>query len=146
MSVSWVDMQSDGQTMEGYLTQPSAAGRYPAVVVIQEIFGVNHHIRSVCDRLAGEGRFAEAVHLLLFRSIEDIEAKRPHAVKPALTSRDILELKGLPAAARLALSRLVSTVEWSFFGGRPVGAGDFATCRRAYEEFAFPDAWTDKPA
>ena len=101
---------------------------------------------SDADRLAGEGRFAEAVHLLLFRSIEDIDAKRPHAVKPALTSRDILDLKGLPAAARQALSRLVSTVEWSFFGGRPVGAADFATCRRAYEEFAFPDAWTDKTA
>jgi dienelactone hydrolase len=37
MAVSWVDMQSDGQTMEGYLTQPAAAGRYPAVIVIQEI-------------------------------------------------------------------------------------------------------------
>jgi hypothetical protein len=29
--VSWVDMQSDGQTMEGYLIQFSTAGRYPAV-------------------------------------------------------------------------------------------------------------------
>ena len=101
---------------------------------------------SDADRLAAEGRFAEAVHLLLFRSIEDLDAKRPHAVKPALTSRDILDLRGLPAVAREALSRLVSTVEWSFFGGRPVGAADFATCRRAYEEFAFPDAWMDKTA
>ena len=31
-----------------------------AVVVIQEIFGVNHHIRAVCDRLAGEGYVAIA--------------------------------------------------------------------------------------
>ena len=31
-----------------------------AVVVIQEIFGVNHHIRSVCDRLAGAGYVAIA--------------------------------------------------------------------------------------
>jgi carboxymethylenebutenolidase len=30
------------------------------VVVIQEIFGVNHHIRAVCDRLAGEGYVAIA--------------------------------------------------------------------------------------
>jgi hypothetical protein len=96
------------------------------------------------DRLAAEGRFAEAVHLLLFRSIEEIDAKRPHAVKPALTSRDILDLTGLPAVARKALSRLVATVEWSFFGGRPVEAQDFAACRRAYEEFAFPDACMEK--
>src|SRR5215510_12565802 len=94
---------------------------------------------SDADRLAAEGRFAEAVRLLLFRSIEDIDAKRPHAVKPALTSRDILDLTGLPAVARQALVRLVETVEWSFFGGRPVEAADFASCRRAYEEFAFPD-------
>ena len=99
---------------------------------------------SDADRLAAEGRFAEAVHLLLFRSIEDIDAKRPHAVKPALTSRDILDLTGLPAVARRALSRLVATVEWSFFGGRPVEAQDFAACRRAYEEFAFPDTWMEK--
>jgi carboxymethylenebutenolidase len=55
MPVSWVDMRSDGQTMEGYLTQPAAAGRYPAVVVIQEIWGVNSHIQSVTDRLPAQG-------------------------------------------------------------------------------------------
>ena len=31
-----------------------------AIVVIQEIFGVNHHIRAVCDRLANEGYIAIA--------------------------------------------------------------------------------------
>src|SRR5262249_53074914 len=30
------------------------------IVLIQEIFGVNHHIRAVCDRLAGEGYAAVA--------------------------------------------------------------------------------------
>jgi hypothetical protein len=99
---------------------------------------------SDADRLAAEGRYAEAIHLLLFRSIEEIDAKRPHAVKPALTSRDILDLQALPAVARQSLSRLVTAVEWSFFGGRPVGPADFSACRRAYEEFAFPDAWTEK--
>ena len=98
---------------------------------------------SDADRLAAEGRFAEAVHLLLFRSIEDLDTKRPNAVKPAFTSRDILDLRALPGAAREALSRLVATVEWSFFGGRPVDAGDFSACRRAYEEFAFSDSWAD---
>jgi carboxymethylenebutenolidase len=55
MSVNWVDMTVDGQTMEGYLTQPAEAGRYPAVVVIQEIWGVNSHIQSVTDRLPSQG-------------------------------------------------------------------------------------------
>ena len=99
---------------------------------------------SDADRLAAEGRFAEAVHLLLFRSIDDIEAKRPHAVKPAYTSRDILDLSALPMAARRALGSLVATVERSFFGGRGVDAAEFSACRRAYEEFAFADTWADK--
>ncbi len=99
---------------------------------------------SDADRLAAEGRYAEAIHLLLFRSIEEIDAKRPHAVKPALTSRDILDLQALPSVARQSLSRLVTAVEWSFFGGRSVGPADFSACRRAYEEFAFPESWAEK--
>src|ERR671924_1279646 len=55
MPVSWVDIKVDGQTMEGYLTQPARAGRYPAVVVGQEIWGVNSHIQSVTDRLPSQG-------------------------------------------------------------------------------------------
>lgn len=55
MPVSWVEMSVGGQPMEGYLTKPEAAGRYPAVVVIQEIWGVNSHIQSVTDRLPSQG-------------------------------------------------------------------------------------------
>ena len=98
------------------------------------------------DRLAAEGRFAEAIHLLLYRSLDDLDDRRPHTLKPALTSRDILNLKALPEAARRALGRLVETVEWSFFGGRTVDAKDFSECRRAYEEFAFAGTWTEKAA
>jgi len=42
-------------SMPGYLTRPTAPGVYPAVVVFQEIFGVNHHVRSIADRVAAEG-------------------------------------------------------------------------------------------
>jgi dienelactone hydrolase len=44
---------SDNFQLGGYRADPSGAPK-AAVVVIQEIFGVNHHIRAVCDRLAGE--------------------------------------------------------------------------------------------
>jgi carboxymethylenebutenolidase len=50
---------SDHFQLGGYRADPSAAPK-AAVVVIQEIFGVNHHIRSVCDRLAREGYVAVA--------------------------------------------------------------------------------------
>jgi carboxymethylenebutenolidase len=55
MPASWVDMNVGGQTMEGYLTQPEAQGRYPAVIIIQEIWGVNSHIQSVTERLPSLG-------------------------------------------------------------------------------------------
>jgi carboxymethylenebutenolidase len=55
MPAKWVDMQVEGQPMEGYLTQPEAEGRHPAVIVIQEVWGVNSHIQSVTDRLPSQG-------------------------------------------------------------------------------------------
>jgi len=50
---------SDGFEFGAYRADPAAAPK-GAIVVIQEIFGVNHHIRSVCDRLAKEGYVAVA--------------------------------------------------------------------------------------
>jgi hypothetical protein len=93
------------------------------------------------DRLAAAGRFADAVHLILFRSIEDIEGKRPDLIRPALTSRDIAGLEGVPQAVRRTFSQIAGVVERSFFGGRPVGADEFAACRKAYEGFAFAETW-----
>jgi carboxymethylenebutenolidase len=50
---------SDNFQFGAYRADPAGAPK-GAVVVIQEIFGVNHHIRSVCDRLAKEGYVAIA--------------------------------------------------------------------------------------
>jgi carboxymethylenebutenolidase len=50
---------SDGFKLGGYRADPTGKPK-AAIVVIQEIFGVNHHIRSVCDRLAAEGYVAIA--------------------------------------------------------------------------------------
>jgi carboxymethylenebutenolidase len=50
---------SDGFKLGAYRAEPSGSPK-GAIVVIQEIFGVNHHIRSVCDRIAAEGYVAIA--------------------------------------------------------------------------------------
>jgi Dienelactone hydrolase family len=44
-----------GQFSTGRLSCRARHRAEGGVVVIQEIFGVNHHIRAVCDRLAGGG-------------------------------------------------------------------------------------------
>jgi carboxymethylenebutenolidase len=47
--------------IDAYVARPGVArSGNPGIVVIQEVFGVNAHIRSVCDRLAAEGYVAIA--------------------------------------------------------------------------------------
>jgi carboxymethylenebutenolidase len=50
---------SDGK-MGAYVAQPKNGGNFPGVVVIQEAFGVNDHIKKVTDRIAAEGYVAIA--------------------------------------------------------------------------------------
>ena len=50
---------SDNFELGAYRADPAATPK-AAVVVIQEIFGVNHHIRAVCDRFAAQGYVAVA--------------------------------------------------------------------------------------
>lgn len=98
------------------------------------------------DRLAQEGRFREAAHLLLLRSIQDIDDQRPQLVRPALTTREIAELKQVPASARDCFGDIARTVEHSLFGGRDVTQQDFVRCRDAYQRFALPQIWHGEQA
>ncbi|WP_295844551.1 dienelactone hydrolase family protein [Tardiphaga sp.] len=50
---------ADKFELGAYRTTPAGTPK-GAVVVIQEIFGVNHHIRAVCDRFAEQGYVAVA--------------------------------------------------------------------------------------
>ena len=89
------------------------------------------------DALAASGRFAEAVHLLLFRSIEEVRKQRTGGVPQSLTAREIQSLSDLTERTRAALGPIISIVENSFFGGRPVDRDDWQNARRSYEDFAF---------
>ncbi len=53
-------VEGEAQPMPGYLAIPEGAGPFPAVIVIEEIFGVNGHIRDVTERVAREGYVAVA--------------------------------------------------------------------------------------
>ena len=53
----------DGETLMGYLARPEDGAPLPAVVVIQEWWGLNEHIEDVTRRLAGEGFVALAPDL-----------------------------------------------------------------------------------
>lgn len=59
----------------GFLARPKDAGKHPAVIVIQEIWGVVDHIKDVSRRLANEGYVALAVDLY-GRTISSLEEAR----------------------------------------------------------------------
>jgi carboxymethylenebutenolidase len=62
---------SDSHSLGAYRADPAGTPK-GGMVVIQEIFGVNQHIRAVCDRLASEGYVAVAP-ALFDRTQKDFE-------------------------------------------------------------------------
>lgn len=93
------------------------------------------------EALAARGRYEEAVHLLLQRSLEDIQRHRPRLLRPALTSREIAGSEWMPGIVRRAFAAMAAPVERSLFGGRSLARTDWEEARAAYGDFALPGAW-----
>ena len=65
----------DGQSATAYLVQPQAGSLAPAIVVIQEWWGLNHQIKEVAQRLAQQGYQALVPDLYKGKiALEDNEA------------------------------------------------------------------------
>ncbi len=60
IDTKWVKVPNGDLEIDAYLATPTAAGTYLCIVVVQEIFGVNAHIRDVTERIAKEGYVAIA--------------------------------------------------------------------------------------
>jgi carboxymethylenebutenolidase len=89
---------SDSTRMNAYGARPQEDGRYPGLLLFQEAFGVNHHIRNVADRLAAEGYVVIAPELFhrtaspgFEGSYTDFSAVMPHmqAVTPENVEKDV---------------------------------------------------------
>ena len=63
MATSVAEVKSQGQDMDIFAFSPDGAGKHPAVIVIQEIFGVNDHMKDVSSRFADAGFVAAAPDL-----------------------------------------------------------------------------------
>src|SRR6266550_6955607 len=70
-----VEFVSNGGTTPGYLATPEK-GTGPAVVVIQEWWGLVPHIQDVCDRFAAEGFVAAAPDLYRGAKADNSEPDR----------------------------------------------------------------------
>jgi carboxymethylenebutenolidase len=75
---------ADGTRMAAYVARPGDRGTHPGLLVFQEAFGVNRHIRNVSDRLATEGYVVIAPELFhrtapgFEGSYTDFPAVQPH--------------------------------------------------------------------
>ncbi|MBK7061384.1 MAG: dienelactone hydrolase family protein [Rubrivivax sp.] len=76
----------DGKSVQGYLAEPAQAAGAPAVVVIQEWWGLNDQIRGVAERLAGAGFLALVPDL--YRGKSTVEAEEAHHLMTALDFGD----------------------------------------------------------
>jgi carboxymethylenebutenolidase len=88
---------ADGTMMSAYVAYPAQGGPSPGLIVFQEAFGVNRHIRNVSDRFAAEGYVVIAPELFhrtapgFEGSYTDFPAVMPHyqAVTPERAEADI---------------------------------------------------------
>ena len=108
---------------------PANPGWMPATAEAQALL-------QDADQLAAEGRFDEATHLLLQRSVRQIQAARPGLLDPSSTAREISALHALPAPARDAFGIIATRVERSLFALRSLSADDWQAARDAYARFA----------
>lgn len=76
----------DGGELQGYLAKPEKAAGAPAVVVIQEWWGLNDQIRGVADRLAEAGYIALVPDL--YRGKMTVEEEEAHHLMSGLNFGD----------------------------------------------------------
>jgi carboxymethylenebutenolidase len=110
----------DGQ-MPAYRAMPAAAGPFPVVLVVQEIFGVHEHIKDLCRRLAKAGYFAVAPELYA----------RQGDVSQLKDIQEIISSVVSKVPDSQVMSDLDATVEW---GG---GTGKADTGRLAITGFCW---------
>lgn len=140
-----VEFQSNGSTAGGYLIAPSGGGQHPAVVVLQEWWGLNDNIKALADRFAAEGFVALAPDLYGGRATSEPDEARKLAMSLDMERavKDMVGavnyLSGLPNTAKIgvvgfcmggSLALLLASktprigAAVSFYGSRPLGEED----------------------
>jgi Domain of unknown function (DUF4129) len=84
------------------------------------------------DALAREGRYAEAIHLLLLRTFEVLTHRMGSRLAPGMTAREAVTRLALPPPARPALADLVQAVETTNFAGRSASHADYRRCAERF--------------
>jgi carboxymethylenebutenolidase len=124
LKTSMIDFPSNGGTTPAYLAQPDDGQSHPAVIVIQEWWGLVPHIKAVAERFAREGYIALAPDLYHGQAAAEPDEARKLAM--ALDrDRAVAEIG---AAARYLASltatdpKRIGVVGWCMGGGLSLSA------------------------
>lgn len=88
-----VSFPADGETVHGVLYRPKAAGRYPAIIVIHEWWGLNDWVKQQAEMFASHGYVTLAVDL--YRGQVATDPEMAHELMRALPQdRGVAYLRG----------------------------------------------------
>lgn len=105
---------ADGHSFDAYVATPTDGKRYGGIVVIQEIFGVNKHIRETADLYAAQGYHAIAP-ALYDRVQRNYESGYEQAdIQAGLAVRQKVPLEG-------ALADIAASIDYLAKQDMPVG-------------------------
>jgi carboxymethylenebutenolidase len=117
----WVDIKSGDRTIKAFVVYPERKDKAPAVLVIQEIFGLTDWLRTMCDELAENGAIAIAPDFLNGQKFEDadgaskaISAVTQDQVKVVLNATADYALKIPACNGRLAVCGFCRGGGWAF--------------------------------
>ena len=92
--------------------------------------------KTDAERLAEDGRYDEAIHVLLLETLRALDRHVPGGIRKSYTSREVLSRIELPSAAHPELESLVSAVETSLFGNDVSERIDYEACVGHFQRFA----------
>lgn len=114
-----VEFASGSEKASGYLALPSGAGAHPAIVVIQEWWGLNDNIKAKADAFAKQGYVALAPDL--YRGKVATDPDTAHQLMRGLPEdRAVRDMKGAVAYLRgrpEVGSKPIGAVGWCMGGG-----------------------------
>jgi carboxymethylenebutenolidase len=120
---SMIQFSSGSEKASGYLAAPSGNGKKPAIIVIQEWWGLNDFVKAKADAFAREGYVALAVDL--YRGKVATDADTAHQLMRGLPEdRAIRDLKSAVAYLKTRPDvdgKKIASIGWCMGGGYSLG-------------------------
>ena len=113
-----VSYKSGDETVQGILYTPAGKGRFPALVVIHEWWGLNDWVKEQASKLADQGYVALAVDLYRGKVAKTPDEERHHGESLSRVIR--------PIERRISSEADVSHIKWRQASGVGSGVGSGA--------------------